>query len=255
MAFTRAHKKLTVYYDQAGDSHRSCQFKSICYCGKKKLESNEPVDSVPRFPFRQLESILQSYGIVHFIHSEGLEMMKVLCGTLLFPFFIAATLMVGGCNKKSNTTGAPANSSSGPGKAGPGPDGAPPEKAGPIAAIMVKLSRGPESLTMVIGEELRVDPPPWDKLQPQTKEVAQLTASLGKHEPPKGSKESWAKNTAAYSDSAVALDKAVGDKDKAAAIAAHKAMFSACMVCHREHRTGMPGFFGKFGPQGKDNEK
>ncbi|MBI1918206.1 MAG: cytochrome c [Planctomycetes bacterium] len=110
------------------------------------------------------------------------------------------------------------------------------DESGQIKEIMKKLNdKSPESLSTLLYEELQVDPPDWGTIQRQTKEFAQLTASLGEHSPPKGSKESWAKLTKAYAESAAALDKAAQAKDKTAAQAAHKTLGRACMGCHQQH--------------------
>ncbi len=65
-----------------------------------------------------------------------------------------------------------------PGPAGMGPPGGPGESR-PIGEIMAKLTKGPQSLTSVIGAELNQDPPPWDTLGPQAKEFAQLASTMG----------------------------------------------------------------------------
>src|SRR5262249_31513592 len=122
--------------------------------------------------------------------------------------------------------------------------------------IMRKLTREPQSLTSVIGQELKSDPPPWDQLQSQTKEYVDLAGSMAKLDPPKGSKESWAKLAGEFADFAAALDKAAQAKDKDAALAAHQSLTSSCMTCHHQHRAGPggcgpPGGMG-FGPPGKD---
>jgi hypothetical protein len=176
--------------------------------------------------------------------------------TLLSPAIIAIMLVIAGCNKARDTNqskGPPGGMPPGAGSKGPWPGG-PGGKAGPIGEIMGKLTKGPQSLTMVIGEELQSEPPPWDKLQPQTKEFVELAGSMAKHDPPKGSKESWKTLTSAYSDTAVALDKAVQAKDKTAAVSAHQTLSTSCLACHKEHRGmggfGPPGGFGKFGPDG-----
>jgi hypothetical protein len=190
--------------------------------------------------------------------------MKMLQRTLISSSIIALMLIIAGCNKardkNQNVQGPPAGMPGmppgfkGPGFPGPGFPGG---KTGPIGEIMAKLTKGPESLTEVIGEELKSDAPPWDKLQAQTKEFTELAASMSKHEPPKGSKESWKSLTSAYSASAATLAKAVSAKDKNAAVAAHQVLATSCMACHKQHRGmgfgpgfGPPGGFGKFGPGG-----
>jgi mono/diheme cytochrome c family protein len=121
---------------------------------------------------------------------------------------------------------------------------------------MTKLTKGPQSLTSVIGEELKADAPEWDKIAPQTKEYVEMAGTMAKYDPPKGSKESWAKYTTSFTASAAALEKAASAKDKDGAIAAHKSLSASCMACHQKHRGG-PGGFGPmggkgFGPPGKD---
>src|SRR5206468_6135452 len=123
----------------------------------------------------------------------------------LVPALLAALLLAGACNKDKG------------------------DKSRPIRDIMNKLNDGPQSLNDLLGQELHADSPDWGTIQQQTKEFAQLTASLGEYTPPKGSKESWASKTSAYAESAAALDKAAQAKDKNAAQAAHKEIGKSCM--------------------------
>jgi hypothetical protein len=143
----------------------------------------------------------------------------------------------------------PPGKGGGPGKEGKGrPKGEP----SPIHDIMVKMAKGPQSLNAAIGEELKVNPPPWDKLQPQTREFVDLATALVKLEPRKGSKESWAKFTASFTDSTAALDRSAQAQDKDAAMSAHKALGGVCMGCHQQHKGGPGGFGpkkGGFGPK------
>src|SRR5205823_3288273 len=92
----------------------------------------------------------------------------------------------------------------------PGGGGAPSK----IKEVMGKLTKGPNSLTPLIGNELNEAQPPWETIQSQTREYAQLAATLGQYDPPKGHKESWAKLASAYAESAADLDKAAQAKDK-----------------------------------------
>lgn len=171
---------------------------------------------------------------------------------LVLPALFAA-LVVAACNK-ANDEAAP---DQGQGPPQGGNRGGPPGKSTPIHEVMVKLAKGPQSLTPMIGRELASDPPPWDQLRTQTKEYAELASSIGQYDPPRGSKESWKKLTDAYTESALALDRSVGQKDKEGALAAHKAINNSCMGCHREHRPGKggPGGAGGFGPPGKGGFK
>jgi hypothetical protein len=178
-------------------------------------------------------------------------MSKPLVRWCSFPLLLVLAFALGACNK-SKDEGQP---DQGP---GPGNVGGPGGKRTPIHDIMVKLAKGPQSLTPVIGQELNADPPPWEQLQSQTKEYAELVSSVAKHDPPKGTKESWTKLTTAFNDSALALDQAIQRKDKEAALAAHKAISSSCMACHREHKSGPgggPPRKGEFGPPGEYQPK
>ncbi|HWY87640.1 MAG TPA: hypothetical protein VNX28_12985 [Gemmataceae bacterium] len=161
-----------------------------------------------------------------------------------------------GCSKENeNAANAKSTVAQGPGQGKGGGPGGGKKGRSPIHDIMVKLAKGPESLNSVIGDELKADAPPWDKLQPQTKEFADLATSLVKLDPPRGSKESWTKLTGTFTDSAVALDQSVQGKDKDMALAAHKLVSDSCMACHQQHKggpggKGPGGFGGKGGPGG-----
>ncbi len=114
----------------------------------------------------------------------------------------------------------------------------------PIDQIMTKLAKGPNSLTPTLGKELKEAQPPWETIQGQAKEYVLLTAELGKHQPPKGTSDSWAKLTGEYAESALELDKAAQAKDKDAALAAHSELALSCKSCHQAHRGGGPGMGG-----------
>jgi hypothetical protein len=132
---------------------------------------------------------------------------------------------------------------------------------------MGRLTKGPNSLTPVIGKALEAESPDWGAIQPQTDEYARLAAAMVKNTPRKGSPESWAKLSTAFSESADALNKAAKAKNRDAASDAHSQITGSCMECHRQHRTmgrgmGGPGMggpdMGKMGgppsqaPPGKD---
>ncbi len=119
---------------------------------------------------------------------------------------------------------------------GPGLGGLPSK----IKQLMTKLAKGPTSLTPMIAKELNEDQPPWETIQGQSKEFAQLAAEMVKESPPKGERDSWAKLTSAYTEDANALDKAAQAKDKNAAVAAHGLLATSCKACHDAHRGG-PG--------------
>lgn len=134
--------------------------------------------------------------------------------------------------------------------------GGPGGKRGPISGIMVKLTKGPQSIHSVIGKELNESPTPWDSIQTQTKEYVQLASSMGQYPPPKGDKDSWQKQTTSFVKSATDLEHAAQAKDTNGARAAHKTLTTSCNSCHQAHRGGpgmmMPGgkFPGRGGPGG-----
>jgi mono/diheme cytochrome c family protein len=166
-------------------------------------------------------------------------MMQSVRKTLLFGAFLGVPFVAWGCGEK--TVQVPVAGNSGPNQISPmGSEGGP----SPIKGLMTKLARGPQSLHSAIERELREDAPAWATIKPQAREYAQLTASLGKEEPPKGSKDSWANLTSAFAESAASLDKAAAAEDKTAALAAHKILAASCSACHQEHRGGRGGFGG-----------
>jgi len=161
-------------------------------------------------------------------------MTKLSWGVLPPVILLTAVLLSGGCGTgKGDGTAGPKEG----GKDGPGDPGTPSN----VRQIMGKLGRGPQSLTNKIGGELASDDPPWDDIQLQAREYAELTAELGKYDPPRGARESWEKLTAEYAATAAALDRAVQAKDRDAARAAHTRLNSSCMACHKEHRGPPPG--------------
>ena len=105
-----------------------------------------------------------------------------------------------------------------------------------IKEIMDKAHKGGTSLIQTIGKELKSDSPDWTSLQKQSKELVSLGTSLGKNEPPKGSKESWEKLTKAYVANAKTLYAAAEKMDKEAATAAQKKIMGSCTACHKAHK-------------------
>ncbi len=186
--------------------------------------------------------------------------MKPRCRDLfVLSLYLAAFALAAGCGGTgSDEPNAPATPTytarpgaagdPGPGGPPPGPGGGPPGKGASspeIRAIMVKLNKGPSALGTVIGEALKAEKPAWDTIQPQTKEYAKLAGDIAKHEPAKGSKESWSKLAAEYAGLATELDKAAQAKDKAAASAAQDGLGGSCNACHRQHRGGPGGGMGR----------
>ena len=113
-------------------------------------------------------------------------------------------LAVAGCSDDTEPNLPPPGA--GAAAAGPGPEPPLDTKNGTptIKQIMGRLTKGPNSLTPVIGKALEAETPDWSTIQPQTDEYARLAAALGQNKPRRGSPESWAKLTAAFSESASA---------------------------------------------------
>jgi hypothetical protein len=173
-----------------------------------------------------------------------------LCAVISSSVFVAFALMPLGCRDDPDPNAPP------PPPLGFGPGPAPPPggmAAEPIGAkpsirqIMGKLTKGPGSLTAVIGNELKADPPAWDTIAPQTQEYTRLAAAMGDNTPPKGSADSWKRLTTDFAGSAESLSKAAQAKDREAALEAHGVLANSCNACHREHRRG-PGGMGMGGP-------
>ena len=102
--------------------------------------------------------------------------------------------------------------------------------------IMGKLNKGPNALHAMLGKALKSDEPAWDDIQKETKEYSELAAGLGKNDPPKGDKDSWAKLTKTYAENAKALADGAEKKDKAAMTTAHGKIGKSCKSCHDAHR-------------------
>jgi hypothetical protein len=163
------------------------------------------------------------------------------------PVVLGILLAAAACNKeKSNNPLSQPPGGGGPGGMPGGGGGAP----SPIGQAMNKIGKGPQSLNMLIGQELKSDSPPWDTIQPQTKEYAQLAGSLGNYDPPKGEKDSWLKFTESFAKSAEDLDKAAQAKNKDEALKASAALNNSCKDCHTAHRGMQGGGRGGWGRPG-----
>ncbi|HEX5270887.1 MAG TPA: cytochrome c [Gemmataceae bacterium] len=164
---------------------------------------------------------------------------------LLLVALVAVPLVAWGCKDKKSTAQPTQPSQPAPPMGGPpGPGG----RGGESGAhqIMNRIGNRQNGLDGLLKRALQADQPDWATIQPQAAEYARLAADLGKTEPSKGPKESWATQTTAFADSAAALDKAAQAKDLSAARAAQDRLGGSCNECHRTHRGGRGGF----GPPG-----
>jgi len=138
----------------------------------------------------------------------------------------------------------------GPGRWGP-PGGGGDSK---MKEIMVRIGRGPDSLSSALDRELNAEPPAWEKVEPLATEYATLAPGLEKLTPSKGSKESWAKLCAEFTAAATDLGKSAKARDAASARAAQQTLKNSCNTCHREHRGGPGGRGRPGGPPGPGKE-
>src|SRR5947209_6183003 len=124
--------------------------------------------------------------------------MRSLLRTLKLPALLAVPLL-SGCWDSGGTPPAiaPPPPPAGPVMSGPGGPGDGPGSNPVIKEAMVKIGRGPGSLSSQLNQELKQTPPPWDAIGPQAHEVATLAASIVKEEPTRGDKDSWARLSAA----------------------------------------------------------
>jgi hypothetical protein len=173
------------------------------------------------------------------------------CRRLGVPVVLGLLLATAACNKEKFIP-PPATNVGDPMGGRPGMGGGRGGPKSPIGKVMDKVANGRQSLNMKIGQELNSGSPPWEEIQPQAKEYAELTATLGKYDPPRGDKDSWVKLTSAFAQSAEELNKAAAKKDKDAALAVHKTLSESCKTCHDAHRRGPGGGRGRggFGPKG-----
>ena len=134
-----------------------------------------------------------------------------------------------------------------------GPGGGPaqgPRSNPKIKEIMTKIGKGPQALQGFLGEAIKQPEPAWETIQPKTREFAQLAAELKDLEPTRGTKDSWAKLSLAFAESAAELDHAAQSKDKNQTKETLDTLGSSCMACHRAHRTMGPGMGGPRGGRG-----
>ena len=105
-----------------------------------------------------------------------------------------------------------------------------------IEDIMQKVNKKKGGLHTDVDAALKASSVDWDAVAKKTKQYATLAEFLGKNDPPKGSKQSWAKLTKTYADDAKALNAAAEKKDKTSVTNLHKKLSGECMGCHKVHK-------------------
>lgn len=162
---------------------------------------------------------------------------------------LSGLIAAGGCGEPASEPSKDETSGGGPvATAGPPPESpvsAPEQEeeyhsSPEVIEIMHRLNSEPDSLTPVIGQELKEATPPWATIQEQAAEFKRLAEDLSKYEPQRGTKKSWSEQTATYAKLAADLDEAVRAEKKDEAVAAQQALEVSCTPCHREHRVIRP---------------
>jgi hypothetical protein len=104
-----------------------------------------------------------------------------------------------------------------------------------IKDVMSKLHKGLSPLGQ-LKRDLQEDDPPWAEIQKTTHQFVVLGAALGKNDPPRGDKESWAKLARQYLENAKAMDESAQKKDRDGALAGQARLAGSCNACHKAHR-------------------
>lgn len=76
----------------------------------------------------------------------------------------------------------------------------------------------------------------WEDAQKASAEMKKYGEALGQNDPPKGSKDSWAKHAKSFSETMSAIDAAAQKKDAAGVEKAAGAFGKSCMGCHNAHK-------------------
>ena len=156
---------------------------------------------------------------------------------------LAAVLASGGCSPSSTENHNPPPVFTVPPPGGSGmPPGGDAGQASGLKPLMMRIGgRGPDALWPKINSDLNTNSPPWDDLQAQAKEFADVAAKVGANNPPKGSKESWDQHANEFTTDAVDLAAAAQAKDVDKAKAAQMKVNNSCRDCHMAHRGGRGG--------------
>jgi cytochrome c556 len=87
-----------------------------------------------------------------------------------------------------------------------------------------------------VPDLLKAKDPNWDEVQKKTKDWVSMAETLGKQKPPKGSDESWKKQTDKYLGLVKDVDGAAEKKDLDGMKKGLGAVQNSCMGCHSQHR-------------------
>jgi cytochrome c556 len=87
-----------------------------------------------------------------------------------------------------------------------------------------------------VPELLKAKDPNWEEVQKQTKDWVAMAETLGKQKPPKGSDESWKKQTDKYLGLVKDVDAAAHKKDLDGMKKGLGTVGMACGGCHSQHK-------------------
>lgn len=87
-----------------------------------------------------------------------------------------------------------------------------------------------------VPDLLKAKDPNWEEVQKKTKDWVSMAETLGKQKPPKGTDESWKKQSDKYLGLVKDVDAAAGKKDADGMKKGLGAIQNACMGCHSQHR-------------------
>ena len=87
-----------------------------------------------------------------------------------------------------------------------------------------------------VPDLLKAKDPNWEEVQKQTKDWVAMAETLGKQKPPRGSEESWKKQTDKYLGLVKDVDSAADKKDLNAMKKGLGTIGMACGGCHGQHK-------------------
>ena len=99
---------------------------------------------------------------------------------------------------------------------------------------IMKRHTGAKSVLKGVGAQVKEGK--WEDAQDGAKLLKAFGESLGKNDPPMGTKESWKKLTGNYKENTANVYKAIGKKDAKAANDALGKIGKSCKECHDTHK-------------------